>query len=370
QYPDCRVIAFDWGPWEVGMVTPELKRMFTERDIQLIPVKSGVDFLASQLLSTRPTPAQLIVGAPPLRPAVSLHPDLKSYQIHRRLSAQDNPFLLDHTIGENPVLPATCAAAWMINSCEQLYPGYTFFSINQFRVLKGLVFDANLPDEFVLEVKETSKADHDQVSLDAVIWSKNSRDRTFYHYTSQIDLRREIPPAPQVEPIQASPMAQATPGASLYQDGTLFHGPAFQGVQQVERIDPDGLSMRCSLAQVPVSRQGQFPVATSNPYIYDAIVQCLLIWTQHFSQAPCLPSSLQSMQQYLPLSFDRPYQVEMKIRSASENSAVADIDVLDPQGRLHVHIQGLEGTISRHLAQVIAQRPEKDHLVKPGKPSI
>jgi acyl transferase domain-containing protein len=26
QYPNLHVISIDWGPWEAGMVTPELKK--------------------------------------------------------------------------------------------------------------------------------------------------------------------------------------------------------------------------------------------------------------------------------------------------------------------------------------------------------
>ncbi|GIT03230.1 MAG: hypothetical protein CM1200mP28_04890 [Deltaproteobacteria bacterium] len=30
KYPKCHVTSFNWGPWEGGMVTPELKRLFEE----------------------------------------------------------------------------------------------------------------------------------------------------------------------------------------------------------------------------------------------------------------------------------------------------------------------------------------------------
>jgi hypothetical protein len=45
-----------------------------------------------------------------------------------------------------------------MNSCEQLYPGYNFYSAwNSFRVLKGIVFDETLASEHVLDLVEVSK---------------------------------------------------------------------------------------------------------------------------------------------------------------------------------------------------------------------
>ena len=37
----CRFISINWGPWEGGMVTPQLKRAFLERGIDLIPLDEG-----------------------------------------------------------------------------------------------------------------------------------------------------------------------------------------------------------------------------------------------------------------------------------------------------------------------------------------
>ncbi len=74
-------------------------------------------------------------------PLKLLSAELKQYQIHRKLTLEANPFLYDHQIGEFPVLPATCAATWAIHSIEQLYPGYFFIHLANYRVLKGIVFD-------------------------------------------------------------------------------------------------------------------------------------------------------------------------------------------------------------------------------------
>jgi NADP-dependent 3-hydroxy acid dehydrogenase YdfG len=50
RMPDKRVVALDWGPWEGGMVTPELKKMFTERGIAMIPLDAGAAILHEELV--------------------------------------------------------------------------------------------------------------------------------------------------------------------------------------------------------------------------------------------------------------------------------------------------------------------------------
>lgn len=45
----CRVVAINWGAWDAGMVSDELRRLYSERGLQLIPVQEGVRFLEDEL---------------------------------------------------------------------------------------------------------------------------------------------------------------------------------------------------------------------------------------------------------------------------------------------------------------------------------
>lgn len=355
--PDCRVISINWGPWDTGMVTPELKKIFEERNVEIIPAELGAKLLAEELTPNHSGVIQMVVGAPPARPAAAMDSELRTYQIHRNLKLDENPFLQDHRIGGNPVLPATCAAVWVASACEQLYPGMWFSQLVNFKVLKGIVFDDNLAKEHVLELKETVKS-ADEVSFDALIWSKNARGKTIYHYSLAVTLVRELPqPAEIFTTIAYTLESNAIPGSELYRNGTLFHGPAFQGVEQVLHISRGKLVMECTLPRVAERHQGQFPVQTGNPYIYDAIVQSLLIWSQFHYQAPCLPSRLARLEQYRPIPFDQPTLVTMEIKSQSETNVTADLLVQGMDGSPYARFIGLEGTISPALNRFIGIRP-------------
>ena len=47
--PGCRVVAINWGPWDGGMVTPGLRKVFEAEGVGLIPLADGGPFLVQEL---------------------------------------------------------------------------------------------------------------------------------------------------------------------------------------------------------------------------------------------------------------------------------------------------------------------------------
>ena len=365
ENPNCRVLSINWGPWDSGMVTPELKRAFAERNMEVIPTNAGAELMVKEITSTnaiKDDPVQIIVGAIPTRQAGLLSTDLKKYLISRNLSLDANPFLLDHKIGRNPVLPATCAASWVASVCEQLYPGYTFFQLEDYKVLKGIVFDETLAKKHFLEISEIEKTSEGKVKFSARIFSLHKNGKSLFHYSLNVVLLKNIPPAlVHTLPINVNNLEQdQIKGDSLYHDGTLFHGPVFQGVKQVLDISEGRIILECNLPDISPEQQGQFPLQTINPFIYDAIVQSLLIWTQVYYQSPCLPSQLAHLEQYKAIPFNQTCLVDLQIVSHTDTSVVADIYVIDSKGNVYVKFTQLHGTISPLLKRFIGVKPGKN----------
>jgi len=361
-HPACRVISMNWGPWDAGMVTPELKKAFEERGVEVIPVDVGANILVQELAPKDEPQVEVVIGSLPAMPPEPGQSELRQYQIRRKIRLESNPFLADHQIGDHPVLPATCAATWVVNACEQLYPGYNFFSLSNYKVLKGIVFDDSLADEYTLELKETAKTPAGEIDFDALIWSKNANGRLIYHYKASVRLvGGELVPPVEGLPAEAASPDDSIEGQKLYQDGVLFHGPAFQGVEKVLKLSEERLVIQLCLPKSDEHFQGQFPVQNkNNPYIYDAIVQILLIWAQTYHQAPCLPSSLIKMEQYANIPFEQPCVVTMEVVASSEMAVVGDIRAQSLDGRVYVRFTGLEGTISKLLNRYIGVHKETD----------
>jgi NAD(P)-dependent dehydrogenase (short-subunit alcohol dehydrogenase family) len=348
QYPDCHVVAINWGPWDSGMVTPELKKIYAEHQVDVIPVAAGTQRLTEELWGQNQDIAQVVVGSPLASPQRALDSELRTHQIHRRLVLEDNPFLFDHEIAGHPVLPATCAMAWMINACEQCYPHYHFFSCENFKIFKGIVFDDTLANEYILALKEVSKTDSKSIEFEAKIWSKTSTEKIRYHYTSQIQLLQNHPAAPTHEGLNLSPdQVITTPAASFYRtgDSALFHGPSFWGIDRIVNIDPERITAEATWKSLSEQGQGQFPLQTVNPYIVDLSMHPLWIWTQHFYQKACLPAEVQKFEQFASIPADQPFFVSTEIKALTETSATANLTIHNKRGLIYGRMIGAKATL-------------------------
>jgi len=377
DYPACHVVAVDWGPWDGGMVTSELKQLFAERNIAIIPVDVGTDLLADELALGAGTP-QIIVGGTLTSPKpepMSHRVDLRHYRLHRALTLDANPFLRDHVIGGHAVLPTVCAIGWMVNACENLYPGYAFARVEDYRALKGIVFDDTLADDYILNIQEIVQSS-DEILFECLIESKAANGKPRYHYKATIALRPEericesanlrVNESANYElrvasnqrapnhPIAQSP-GHAIPGTALYNDNTLFHGPSFRGVEEVWNITERGLTMRCRLPEAPAEVYGQFPVQTFNPYLADAQLQSLLVWAKQMRGVVGLPLRIGKGEQFHQPRFGEVTYASLTIQSAGDHSLVADVVVYNEAGDIYSRVTGAEITLSARLNALFEQ---------------
>ena len=58
----CLVKSINWGLWDGGMVTPELKALFLQRNIHIIPQALGVKFFMTELLDKENSDVEVVYG--------------------------------------------------------------------------------------------------------------------------------------------------------------------------------------------------------------------------------------------------------------------------------------------------------------------
>ncbi|AHJ27705.1 type I polyketide synthase [Nodularia spumigena CS-584] len=345
NHPNCHVVAINWGPWDSGMVSPELKKAFAERNIEVIPLKTGAQILVSELEQKNHPTTQVVIGSPLVYTPGALNPELKSFRIQRQLTLAANPFLHDHVIAGKPVLPATCAFSWIANTCEQLYPGYKFFSCQNFKVLKGIIFDGQQANEYTLDLVETSKSDDNEIAFQAKVWSNHS-GKIRYNFSANIKLRRQIPVAPTYELFNQE-RTNPDISTSFYQNGasSLFHGSAFQGVESVLNISPETITIDCLVPKVEETKQGQFLVQTFNPYIVDVQIHALWIWSQYYHQVGCLPSEIHNFEQFAELPFGEKLYISCEVQSKTNSAIVTNVITHDAQGKIYTRMMDARGIV-------------------------
>jgi acyl transferase domain-containing protein len=351
KYPDCHVVSFGWGPWDGGMVTPKLKQLFEQQNIKVIPPKVGAEILAEELIQNQSKVAQIIVMSKGISVLPKIfNPQKQSYRLYRRLTLKGNPFVYDHVIGGNAVLPAVCALAWMTNICEQLYPGYHFLSCHQYKVLKGIVFDESLADLYCLDLTEVEKSD-EEIQLEALIWSETPKGIPLYHYRAFVNISKELN-LQQILTFESPSFDKSALNLDPYQEGILFHQARFRGIKKILEITSNNLVALCLLPEISPYHQGQFLTQSFNPYTADIFFQALLVWVRKTYGLSSLPLQLTALKQFFPLPFGQEFLISLSIEEQSETKVVASAIAYDAQGKVYLEATNMQVTPSARLNQL------------------
>ncbi|NVN84061.1 MULTISPECIES: type I polyketide synthase [unclassified Vibrio] len=358
--PQAKVMSFNWGPWDGGMVNAALKRMFTERGVYVIPLQAGAELFSSQLLNE--TGIQLLVGtsmqgsdnkeaAVKKLNAESVHlaksPLNTSITVTRHLDPKALPFIQDHCIAGNPVLPTVCAIQWMREVAEQLLG--VNVSVHNYKLLKGVIFDTDEVQELKLVLSSDAKS---KEQLKAVI---GCQGRPQYQAQLQVASVQESEDVQQASEkrFEANTSAPVTTAQALYSDGTLFHGPRLQGITSVERFDDLGLLAQCQLPQIENSDCGSFipkqGFGDSQPFAEDYLLQAMLVWARLKYGAASLPSAIGEFVCYAPMHNGDQGWLELSVIKSTARSLQADISLYHQDGRLSAVMKGAKVTISKSL---------------------
>ncbi len=347
QFPKCHVVSFNWGPWDGGMVTPELKRLFGERNIKIIPIDVGANIMADEIEHKNKDIVQIVVGSSMIIPKEPGQ-ELKSYRLSRTLELNNNTFLFDHTIGEEPVLPIICAISWMADSCQQLYPGYHFHTCQSANVLKGIVFNQSAAKNYILDINETGKSENGDMTFQVKISSLNASGKPFYHYSATIGLAKSTPEKQFFSDFNLTEK-DVLNGDDLYTNGTLFHGPVFQIVKRRINISNSQMTLECQASKPDENKMGQFPVSKFNQYAGDSLLQSLLIWNRHFYDAGSLPLKLEKGEFIRQIPFEKSFYISLKVKKTNQSQLVADIIAHDAEGNIYSRLFNAEATLNKNL---------------------
>ncbi len=336
RFPECHVTTFNWGPWDGGMVTPELKKLFAQRNIDVIPIGEGSELFAKELMHGDNPAVQILVGSSMQFDRESASTNLQRYAVTRAWSVHENPFLADHQIDGHPVLPMAGVMGWMSNTCESLLPGYRFFSLENMKLLKGIVFLNGDIARYHLEIVEQEKnADH--VTMDVTVWS-GPADKRVNHYSATVTLVSDEPAAPVYDAFNAAD-EDAVDGAEYYQNGTLFHGPFFQAIERGLNATEQKLTLQCTT-----------PVETAaNLCAADAQFQSLLVWARQFKQAGALPTRFGRYEHYREIPTGQPFYLSLDIGEATNTRVNGTITIHDSEGLVYSRLLDAETTISKSL---------------------
>ena len=143
----CRVVAFNWGPWDGGMVTGALKPLFEREGLGLIAPAEGARLLVDEIHPSGNRPVEVVVLASPAHPAsasaVATIPapegggegagaaSPRSHRsngkmepvFERRIDLGSLPVIRSHVIDGHAVLPMALILEWLAEGALHRHPG-------------------------------------------------------------------------------------------------------------------------------------------------------------------------------------------------------------------------------------------------------
>ncbi|TVL12892.1 type I polyketide synthase [Shewanella algae] len=344
ELPTTRVISFNWGPWDGGMVNAALKQMFESRGVYVIPREAGAKLFAEAILA-RSEP-QLLIGSSMQGPDGKQglnHTDTLEAQagpqtLSRSIKRQELALLEDHCIGGNPVWPTVCALQWMLQSAQSLFGGD--WRAVDYKLLKGVVFDT---DEKRLQLSLTLGTDGE---LQASI---SCDERPQYQATLLPLIQQPLMPQQASQPLAHVSMTeigegelQVRQGNEFYHSGALFHGPQLQAITEVLQFDDQGLSCRYRLPDAASSEDRAL-------IQQDALLQAMLIWARLKYDAASLPSSLATLWQNALLPENDTGLIRLQVTKHSSRQLSADLALFNAEGQLQTGLENAKVTISKGL---------------------
>ncbi len=357
--PDCRVLSMNWGPWEGGMVTPQLRRIFENEGVGLIPLQAGADYLVREMSTPAGGPVEIVIMGPgPKNPAANpastiartahLAPPM-TLAFERTLDVATHPVLRSHVIKGKAVLPTALIIEWLAHAAMHENPGLYFHGFDDLRILKGVTLSPK--ESIAIRVLTGPAVSRDGLEIIPVELHAAGALRA----RASIILAATLPSA-SAAPVPTADQAYSSPSGELYSDGRLFHGPALHGIKSIAGWSQEGIIAQSAAA--PAAAQWlQQPLRSgwlADPLALDAAFQLMILWCFEARGIGSLPTAIAYYRQYARTFPQAGTRIHARISQVAEQSATAAIEFLDAAGTLVARIDGYQCVMDATLEKSFA----------------
>lgn len=334
----CLVKSINWGPWEGGMVTPELKNLFKQRGIAVLPIAQGTQMFIEELTTSADTGVEVVCGSTLQTSATTctFSVDINSH-----------PFLTSHVIKNQPVLPAALALEWFVRTVNELYPQMRVVSCTDFKVLSGIRLTDfyTAPQHLTTQCKVVETTANKQTLL---VELTDTKEKIYYRATlllqtgdeknlpvqSKLTLQHKEPWPWQVKDVYVNKNAPPI----------LFHGPDFQAIHSL-----DTLSSKGGAGQIVGLHKLTWPEDNWQLDVaaLDGVLQLLYLWGFHHLKQKSLPTQVAAFTYYdivLPTGI---LHCEFNSVIKDQYRTVSDAVLRKENGDLYAEFHGIEMCVAR-----------------------
>ncbi len=366
--PACRVVSFNWGPWDGGMVHGGLKALFAKEGVGLIPLDAGAELFARAVQQPASSAVEVVVLGPGSRPLTSSGAALPTIASpveafpasvaadarlswERDISVAKFPVLSDHVLGGKAVLPVALVAEMLAHGVMHRNPGLEYLGLDRLKIFKGVRLDRQEVVKLQVLIGRTTRAGG-RFLIPAQLVSPRG-DQPVIHAVAEIWLGNSVPEAD-------APKLQLTGSSSPLEKfyPQLFHGPALRGLERIDVLSKDGIVAWSRTAPAPAewAREPLRSAWLADPLALDVALQALIVWSLSHSRTPCLPCGIGRYRQFRRSFPKAGVQITAKITHVTEHAIRADIEFTDQAGQLVARMEEVENVVDGSLLPAFEQR--------------
>ena len=349
---DCRVMSLNWGPWNGGMVTPQLRKLFEKEGIGVIPLQAGARQVINEVKTDTDVEITILGSEPPYLNINTTTKVAKPVKVNDKLhlayerivNIKELPVLKSHIMNGKAVLPAAIIIEWFAHGALHNNPGLKFIGIDEFRIFKGVIVDADGHINVQImagDLIEESGRLFVPVEL---------RQGNTLHAGANVVLDNEYADTskPDIQEIVGDYPRSLD---EVYNNGLLFHGSDLQGIKDITAHSKNGISGITKTAPQP-SYWMAHPIRKNwlgDPLVLDSAFQLMILWSFENSGAGSLPTSLHGYRLFKRTFADAEIKINIKIHKQNKNSIRAGIEFVDTHGQLVAKIEDYECVVDGSL---------------------
>jgi hypothetical protein len=367
--PGCRVVALNWGPWDGGMVTPGLAKLFAAEGVGLIPGPAGGRHLVAELTAPDRAVEVVVLGPTPAgTPAVPLaglsarvplpEPEpappmpaspagAMTLAFERDVNLATHAVLRSHVLNGHAVVPVALMVEWLAHGAVHGNPGLAFHGFDGLRVTDGVKLDAEATHRLgVWAGKGVRDGSLHRVPVE--LRGRKTGGREVVHARAEMLLASPLPGGQAaLPPLVTQPYPH--PIEEAY-SAFLFHGEDLHAIEAVEGLAEDGIVGRVRKAPLPSAwyekpLRGQW---LADPLVLDGAFQLVILWGFAQHGAGSLPVHVGRYRQFCR-SFPTAVRVQANVTSDTGTLVRAAIEFRDHTGALLARIDDYECVIDASL---------------------